>query len=334
MAVHEQEMSGVMWHPSLPPTFSRVIDWHPQPIPIIVILAAVGLLVYSFCVWLLHRRGVRWPVSRLIWWCSGIVTVILVDGTALNGYGMELFSMHMIQHMILSMLSPILLVLGAPITLMLRVLPAGSGRWNLRRIILAVVHSRPMRVLTNPFVTTALFLMSLYGLYFTPIFDRLMSTMWGHNLMFIHFVAIGMLYFWNIFGVDPSPRTDGKRRLGIDPTVVQVFEVVATVPFHAFFGIVVMMSSTLLTGYYGMAPWGIDPLDDQFVGGGIAWAFTEIPTLIMLGVLIIQWQRSDERLSRRIDRQAARDGDAQLQAYNRYLAQLHAADQRSPRRRS
>jgi putative membrane protein len=328
----EHGMSGLMWHPSQPPTFARVIDWHLQPIPIIVILAAIGLLLYGFCVWLLRRRGVHWPISRLIWWTLGIATVILVDGTALNGYGMVLFSMHMIQHMILSMLSPILLVLGAPITLMLRVLPAGSGRWNLRRLILVVVHSRPMRVLTNPFVTTILFLMSLYGLYFTPVFDWLMSTMWGHNLMFIHFVAIGMLYFWNIFGVDPSPRRDGKGKLRVDPTVVQVFEVVATVPFHAFFGIVVMMSTSLLTGYYQMSPWGIDPLDDQFVGGGIAWAFTEIPTLIMLGALIFQWQRSDERLSRRLDRRADRDGDAQLRAYNRYLAQLNAEDQRHPRR--
>ena len=330
--MNEHGMSGLMWHPTLPPTFLRVIDWHPQPIPIIVILAAFGLVLYAFCVWLLHRRGVQWPVSRLIWWTLGIATVILVDGTALNGYGMALFSMHMIQHMILSMLSPILLVLGAPITLMLRVLPAGSGRWNARRVILVIVHSHVMRVLTNPVVTTVLFLMSLYGLYFTPVFDGLMSTMWGHNLMFIHFVAIGMLYFWNIFGVDPSPRTSSKRRVRIDPTVVQVFEIVATVPFHAFFGIVVMMSTTLLTNFYHMPMWGIEPLNDQFLGGGIAWAFTEIPTLIMLGVLVLKWQRSDERLSRRIDRQAARDGDATLRDYNAYLASLADADQHERRR--
>lgn len=324
--MHDHDMTGTMWHPTLPPTLSRVLDWHPQPIPVLVVLAALGLVAYLGGVWVLHRRGVHWPVGRALWWSLGIATVVLVDGLALNGYGMALFSMHMIQHMILSMLTPIFLVLGAPITLLLRVLPAGPNRWNARRVILAVVHSPVLRVVTHPLVTTALFLMSLYGLYFTPVFDWLMSTMWGHNLMFIHFVAIGMLYFWNLLGIDPSPRSSGTRRSGIDPAVVQVIEIVVTVPFHAFFGIVLMMSTTLITGFYRLPAWGINPLDDQYLAGGIAWAFTEIPTIIMLGVLVLKWQKSDERLSRRLDRQATRDGDATLRAYNDYLAGLSTAD--------
>ena len=331
MDMHEHDMTGTMWHPTLPPTLSRVFDWHPQPIPVLVVLAAAGLLAYLSGVLILHRRGIHWPVGRVVWWSLGIATVVLVDGLALNGYGMELFSLHMIQHMILSMLTPIFLALGAPITLILRVLPAGSNRWNARQVILGVVHSPFLRVVTHPAVTTALFLMSLYGLYFTPVFDWLMSTMWGHNLMFMHFVAIGMLYFWNLLGVDPSPRSNRTRGTGLDPAVVQVIEIVVTVPFHAFFGIVVMMSTTLITGFYQVTRWGINPLDDQFLAGGIAWAFTEIPTIIMLGVLVLKWQKSDERLSRRLDRQAARDGDATLRAYNDYLAQLSAADRHQPR---
>lgn len=95
-------------------------------------------------------------------------------------------------------------------------------------MILAIVHSPIMRALAKPVVITVAFLMGWCGLDSTPDFDWLMSAMWGHNLMFIHFVASGMLCFWNIFGVDPSPRVSSKRRVRIDPAVVQIFEIVDT----------------------------------------------------------------------------------------------------------
>src|SRR5204862_2164023 len=97
--------------------------------------------------------------------------------TGLGSYGMVLFSVHMIQHMGLSMVSPILLLLGAPITLALRTLrPATQGRYGVREIIVVVLRSRVARVLTSPLITLPLFIASLYGLYFTSLFDTLMST--------------------------------------------------------------------------------------------------------------------------------------------------------------
>jgi putative copper resistance protein D len=254
-----------------------------------------------------------------------------MTATGIDGYGMELFSAHMVQHMVLSMLAPIFLVLGAPITLALRALPARpSGTISARSILLAVLHSRPARFVSHPATVLVLFLASLYGLYFTPLFDALMSTMWGHNLMLLHFIAIGFLYFWCVLGVDPTPRRSSRGLRKYAAPTVRILELAATAPFHAFFGVMLMMSVALVVGFYRtpMAGWNVAPLADQAVGGGIAWGFTELPTLFVLGVLILQWQRSDERSTRRQERSAAR-AEAERLAYNDYLQRLAAHDRGS-----
>lgn len=325
------DMTGPMWMPQLPPTLARLLAWHPQPIPVIPLIMAALLALYLLGVWRLSRRGIAWPIQRTVWWAAGVGSVLLVTATGIDGYGMELFSVHMVQHMTLSMLSPVFLVLGAPVTLLLRALPAKHGGGiNLRKLVLRVLHSRLAGFFTHPVVTVTLFLMSLYGLYFTPVFDFLMDSFWGHNVMFLHFLAIGGLYFWGVMGVDPSPRqaSRGMRRLGAP--VLRIFELVITVPFHAFFGVIVMMSVDLLVHFYS-APnpaWGVSPLADQALGGGIAWGFTELPSLIVLGVLFLQWQGSERRHERTSNRKADADGDAERIAYNEYLSSLARRDTR------
>lgn len=318
-------MTGPMWMPALPPTVERVLAWHPQPVPLLPLFGAFLLGAYLTGLLVLHRRGVRWPLPRTVFWVLGVGTFLAVTATGVDGYGMELFSIHMVQHMVLSMLSPVLLALGAPVTLLLRALPAGRGRRGApRRAVLWLLHTRGARVLAHPAVTTALFLMSLYGLYFTPVFDFLMGTWWGHNLMLLHFLLIGLLYFWGILGVDPSPRqaAGGVRRSA--RAVLPILELAATTPFHAFFGVVVMMSTGLIVHFYA-APipgWSIQPLADQAAGGGIAWGFTELPTLLVLGALVMKWQKSEARSTRSAERRKGRDGDADLEAYNAYLRSL------------
>jgi len=322
-------MSGAMWMPTLPPTFARLIAWHLQPIPVFPLLAALLFAGYVVGVLALRRRGVNWPVTRAIWWLAGIATILLVTATGVDGYGMELFSVHMVQHMVLSMLAPIFLALGAPITLIIRALPTRhGGGWNARKVFLALLHSRVAAFFTHPAVTVALFLVSLYGLYFTPIFDALMSTMWGHNLMLLHFLVIGFLYFWGVMGVDPSPRRASRGIRSLSSPILRILEMVATVPFHAFFGVVVMMSVDPIVRFYAHPNpmWNVSVLGDQQVGGGIAWGFTEIPTLIVLGVLFWQWQSSAARHDRVANRKADSDGDAELNAYNTRLQAFAALD--------
>lgn len=325
---------GIMWMPTRPPTIQNLMAWHLQPVPMLPMLAALLLLLYLYGVWRLHRRGVHWPLPRVLWWVLGVATIWEATATGLDGYGMELFSVHMVQHMALSMFAPIFLVLGAPMTLLLRSLPVGfKGRWSARKILLLFLHSRFARIVTHPVVTGSLFIMSLYGLYFTPIFDFLMRTMWGHNIMLLHFVLIGMLYFWGIVGVDPSPRRYSQSHRSLSDAATRIFELFATTPFHAFFGVVVMMSTALIVRWYAVPVpgWGISPLSDQAVGGGIAWVTTELPTLIVLSVLFWQWQRSEARHERASDRKALRNGDVERAAYNDFLASLASHDDRTTR---
>ena len=321
--------TGPMWMPSAPPTLERVLVWHPQPIPVLPLIFLILLLLYGSGVIVLHRRGIRWPINRSIFWFAGVASVFMVTATAVDGYGMELFSVHMIQHMVLNMLCPVFLVLGAPVTLLLCALPVGSGRrGRIRRGLLWLLHTRGLAILMHPAVTFVLFIMSLYGLYYTPAFDYLMGTWWGHNLMLVLFLLIGFIYFWGVLGVDPSPRTCRRGHRTLSGPLMSVLELAATAPFHAFFGVVVMMSTTLLVGFYSMPMpgWQVSPLADQATGGGIAWSFMELPTLLVLIALVVKWQKSDERRTRAAERSEVRGGDAGLVAYNAYLQTLNRAD--------
>jgi cytochrome c oxidase assembly factor CtaG len=230
-----------------------------------------------------------------------------------------MFSVHMVQHMILSMLSPILLLLGAPVTLALRALPAaGKGRTGPREVLVKLLHSRYVGLVTHPVFTIPLFIASLYALYFTPLFDWLMRSEAGHVAMMVHFLAVGLVFFWPIMGVDPGPHRPGY--------VMRMLELFAGMPFHAFFGIALMMASEPMvsTFKHPAASLGIDPLTDQNAAGGIAWAFSEVPSVVVLVALLFQWYTSEQRQARRSDRAAERDGDAELLAYNAYLASLQA----------
>ncbi|MGW2284887.1 cytochrome c oxidase assembly protein [Streptomyces phaeochromogenes] len=302
----------------LPPfTLGRGLAWSPDPFFLVACL--LGLALYGWGVVRLVRRGDAWPVGRTVSFVVGVLSVMLVLCTGLNDYGMVMFSVHMVQHMVISMLSPILILLGAPITLALRALPtAGRDRKGPRELLLMFLHSRFMRVVTHPAFTIPLFIASLYALYFTPIFDFLMDSKTGHIAMMCHFLAVGLVFFWPIMGVDPGPHRPGY--------LMRMLELFAGMPFHAFFGIALMMASEPMVETYKNPPasLGIDALADQTAAGGIAWAFSEIPSVLVLLALLFQWHRSEERQARRSDRAADRDGDKELEAYNAYLASLNA----------
>ncbi len=307
-----------------PPTALRLaLDWR---FDLLFGTAAAALaLLYLLGVRRLRRRGDRWPVGRTVGWLSGCAALLVATSSGIGRYGPAMFSVHMAEHMILSMLVPILLVLGAPVTLALRALPP-AGRANPpgpREWLLAGVHSPPARVLTHPLVALALFVGSYYALYFSDLFAAALPLHPAHVFMNVHFVLTGLLFFWPLIGVDPAPRRlPPAARLGI---------LFASVPFHAFFGVALMSSDTVIgeSFYRALAlPW-VDPLRDQQLGGGLAWASGEIPLLLVVIVMLVQWARIDDRTARRDDRRADADGDADLEAYNAMLRRL-AADGASP----
>ena len=306
-----------MWVPAEPPTWGRMFLPHLGPESVLAVLSVMALLVYLVAVLRLRRSGVSWPWWRTTAWVAGAVSLFAVTGTWLNGYSMVLFSVHMTQHMVLSLVTPLLLLLGAPVTLALRTLPRGKGPAGApRALLLDALHSRFARFVTQPLFTVPLFIASLYGVYFTPLFDDLMGNPIGHQVMLAHFVVTGLLFFGPIVGQDPWPRT-----LSYPGRMLELF---LPVPFHAFFGVAIMLAGSLVVTTFAEPPagWGIDPLTDQGVAGGIVWAFGELPTVLVLAVVFFSWASSDTRRAKALDRAADRTGDAELEAYNARLKAL------------
>src|SRR3954451_765475 len=305
-----------------PPTALRLLlDWRFN---LLFGTAAIVLAVlYVAAVRRLRRRGDAWPVGRTLAWLCGCLALLMATSSGIGRYGPAMFSVHMGQHMILSMLVPILLVLGGPVTLALRGLPpAGrTGPPGPREWLLAAVHSPPARFLTHPLVALPLFVGSYYALYFSGLFAAALPEHAAHVFMNVHFLLTGLLFFWPIVGIDPAPRRlPPAARMGI---------LFTSVPFHAFFGVALMSSDTVIgDGFYRALalPWVPDLLRDQQLGGGLAWASGEIPLLLVVIVLLVQWSRHDERSARRGDRRADADGDADLTASNAMLRGLAAGE--------
>jgi putative membrane protein len=313
--VEHGDHSG-MWVPGEPPSWGRMFLPHLEPESVLAVLSVVALLVYLAAVVRLGRSGVRWPWWRTVAWIAGTGSLFAVTGTWLNGYSMVLFSVHMTQHMVLSLITPLLLLIAAPVTLALRTLPRGRGAAGApRALLLDALHSRFARFVTHPLFTVPLFIASLYGVYFTPLFDALMGNPIGHQLMLAHFVVTGLLFFGPIVGQDPWPRTLSHPG--------RMLELFLPVPFHAFFGVAIMLAGALVVDTFARPPsgWGIDPITDQGVAGGIVWAFGELPTVLVLAVVFFSWAGSDDRRAKALDRAADRTGNAELEAYN---AQLRA----------
>ena len=286
-------------------------------------LGVAGLLLagaYLAGVVRLRRRGDRWPVGRLVSWLAGCLFLVVATGSGVRSYGSAMFSIHMVEHMTLNMFVPILLVLGAPVTLALRALPtAGAGQPpGPREWLLRVIHSRFTGFLSNPVTAFVLFVGSLYAVYFTPLFDTLVRYHWGHEFMSLHFMLTGYLFYWGIIGVDPGPR-----RL---PFIGRLGLLFAVMPFHAFFGIAMMSMTTEVGGnfYRGLAlPWVANLNDDQHLGGAIAWGASELPILMVVVALVVQWARQDRREGERADRHASSGyADDEMEAYNAMLREL------------
>src|SRR6516162_7342976 len=310
-----------------PPTVAGILfDWRFDLIfgTAAIVLAAL----YLAAVLRLRRRGDHWPPGRILAWLLGCLALLFVTSSGVGRYMPAMFSMHMVAHMGLSMLTPILLVLAAPVSLVLRALPAAArdDPPGMREWLLAALHSRLSRFLTNPVVATALFVAGFYGLYFSGLFDAVVGSHAGHMAMNLHFLLSGYLFYWVVIGVDPTPRPI--------PPLAKVAVVFGSLPLHAFFGVVLMGTRKVIgANYYrslGLS-WHTDLLGDQRLGGGIAWAAGELPLVIVMLALLVQWARSDKRTARRLDRAAERDDDAELAAYNAMLAELARRETPGPR---
>lgn len=287
-----------------------------------LLVCAFGIAFYLAGVIKLHRRGDAWPWYRAVLWVAGMVLLFWVTNGGLNVYEKYLFSVHMFGHMTLSMMVPLLLVPAGPVTLALRAIDKRSdGTRGIREWILLAVHSRVATVIANPIVAGVLFATSLVAFYYTPLFRWATVDHIGHEWMIVHFLIVGYLFVQALIGIDPVPY-----KL---PYPFRLLLLLATMAFHAFFGLALMSGTGLLMAdWFGAMgrTWGPSALVDQQNGGGVAWSVGEIPTFILAVVVAVQWSMSDKKEAKRKDRAADRNNNAELSEYNAMLEKLSARD--------
>ena len=306
-----------------PPTLSRVLlGYEADGLMLGLLIFLVALYIKGVVI--LIKRGDKWPVGRTIAFALGISAVDFATSGGLGLYSHFAFANHMMAHMVLGMIAPIGIVLGAPITLALRTLPLGRNQQEsgIRGMFIELLHSKLSKFYTNPVVALAIFDGSLFALYFTPLFGNIMQGHSGHFFMSLHFLLAGFLFFQVLIGIDPLPRKV--------PHIAKIIVIFAAMSIHAFFSISVMSATTLLdNGYFELLqrPWATDLLADQKLGGSIGWAMGEVPILLALLATFLQWLKADKneaaRIDRAADRAAAMGEDDDLARYNNYLAQLN-----------
>lgn len=300
--------------PPYPEAINYLTQWRLEPI--LALVSVLGIVQYVRWVRRLRRRGDAWSGLRTASWIAGMVVFFWITNGGPTVYGAVLFSSHMFMHMVLAMVIPILLVLGAPVTLVARAVPARTdGSRGGREILLAVAHSPYAGFWAHPVVAAINFSGSLVLFYFTDLFYLSLTTHVGHLLMVLHFTLAGYMFANALIGIDPGPRRP--------PLALRLVLLFATMAFHAFFGIAVISSTSVLAneffGWLGL-PWGVDALRDQEVGGAITWGIGEFPTVVLAIAVAVMWGMSDDKQAKQLDRRADRDDDAELKAYNDMLA--------------
>jgi putative membrane protein len=257
------------------------------------LLPAIGIAtmaaLYVVGVGRLARRGRSWSPARSLAFAIGILDLTIATQSGLAAYDTTLFSAHVGQHVLIGVVAPFFMALGAPITLALQ---ASSRDTQVR--LLRLLHSRPIKGLTHPVAAFALFGLTLFVLYFSPLYELSLRNDYVHELVHVHFLVAGSIFFWAVIGLDPIAwRIPYSFRLVL---------VLLTVPFHAFLGLALYSSDTpLAAGYYAAAPLpaGVNALSDQRTGAGIMWLVGDAIGLIAGTVVLAQWMAHEDRANRR-----------------------------------
>jgi putative membrane protein len=308
--------------PTLPPPGSLEYlvpgPYPASPLAALGILLAIAYLAGAMRLW---RQGRRWPVSRTFCFLAGCAALVIIMGLGVESYGYAQFSVFMFQQLTLMVAIPPLLVLGSPGTLLLRATPHGGLGGAVLRLAHGALRSRAARWALSPAVALPLYLLAFYGLYLGNLADPILRLPGGHHLLEIGFFVAGMLFTIPVLTEDPVPA-----RMGYGARALDLF---AEAALHAFFGVFIMMSNTLMISAFvdATAALGLDPLEDQRVAGALAWSYGEAPTLVMVLYIMHRWFREDTARAHAHDRYADVHGDDDLDAYNEYLTRLRERDE-------
>ena len=273
------------------PTFpATLLDWSLQPLPIAgVLVAAVAYLWAERRV--ARRHPANRPPTRRRWlFLGGMVAILVALVSPIDAYEGALFSVHMVQHMLLELVAAPLIVLSAPITLALRAASPG-----MRRGLLAVLHSVTVRWLAFPLVTWFLFAAVNWGWHFSSWYNVALENAFVHDIEHLCFLGAAMLFWWPVIGPDPQPW-----RM---PHPVRLLYLFLAMPQNSFLGVALLSSDHVLYLHYltNHLSWAPNPLDDQQLGGVLMWVFGDIVFLTAMLGLVADWMRYEDRKTARLD---------------------------------
>ncbi len=268
-----------------------------EVVPVAAVLLVGGLYVWG--VFRLTGRGDRWPVGRSVSFLGlGLGSLLVATTSGLATYDTSLFAVHMVQHMVLAMIVPVFLALGAPVTLALRTLPQRP-----RALLLSLLHSRVAGLVSFPALGWLLFVANPFALYFSGWYQASLDSDALHELLHVHFVAVGCLFFWPLLGIDPLPgRLTHPMRMLL---------AAATLPFHAFLGVAIMSvdgdgGGLLAADHYLRLHPLAEAVAQQQLGGALLWASGDLVGLMFTFTMLFQWMRASEREAAREDRRLDR----------------------------
>lgn len=307
--------------PDEPGPFFVLTDWSFDPLTQLLLLGPAAL--YLLAVRAVDRAhpGNRVPRARTAAWLGGILALELALASGIERYDTTLFSVHMVQHILLTLVAAPLLVLGAPITLVLRVAsPSVRRRW-----ILPVLHSRPVRILGHPIVAWILFTVVMWGSHLTPMFDAALEDELLHRLEHALYLSTALLFWWPVVGVDPSPY-----RMSYPARILYLL---LQMPTNTFLAVLVYSAVEPWYPHYVTTgrTWGPSPLLDQQAAGAIMWVWGDLAFLVAGLLMVAAWWRDEERRAARTEGrpdpalQAIREREVALAA--RLAAEREAAGQ-------
>jgi putative copper resistance protein D len=260
--------------------------------PIVVLGLAVAALA-----WLVLARRVAarhpghpHPAWRSAAFLGGLAVLALALLSPIEAYEGELFSVHMLQHMLLELVAAPLLLLGAPATLALR-----AATPSVRPRLLAVLHSRVVTVLSFPLLGWVLFAAVNWGWHFSSLYNQALETPWLHDIQHLTFLGAALLFWWPVVGADPA-----RWRL---PHPVRLFYLFLAMPQNSFLGIALMSAPPDLYPHYlsNLRDWGPTPAVDQSVGGMLMWVGGDVVFLLAMGLVVAAWVRAEDRRTARAD---------------------------------
>lgn len=238
-----------------------------------------------------------WPRKRLAFFLSGIGVMAFAVMSPAASYDGVLFTVHMWQHILLMMVAAPLLLLGTPITLLLRSVSSKTRR----EVIIPFLHSALVRAVTFPVVAWVLFAATMWGSHYSPLFNAALEHEWLHWLEHLLYVTVALMFWWQVIGADPTPW-----RMAHPIRMLYVF---LQMPQNSFLALSIYGTERVLYSHYAttLRTWGPTPLEDQQLAGITMWVVGDLLFLAAVGFVIAGWVKHEEREGKRQDRARARE---------------------------